>query len=104
MGRARTTPAPDASPDRLRFTFASCSNYQAGYFSAYRHIADENPDLVIFLGDCIYETTYPSAAADRIVRQHDGPTATDLPVIATATRSTGPILTCKPCMRARPAS
>jgi alkaline phosphatase D len=78
IGRAKTTPAPDASPDSLHFAFASCSNYQAGYFSAYRHMADEKPDLVIFLGDYIYETTYPAAAADRIVRQHDGPTATDL--------------------------
>jgi phosphodiesterase/alkaline phosphatase D-like protein len=38
----------------------------------------ENPDLVIFLGDYIYENTYPDAQADRIVRKHDGPTASDL--------------------------
>ena len=29
-----------------------------GYFSAYRHIAAEIPDLVIFLGDYIYECIY----------------------------------------------
>jgi alkaline phosphatase D len=78
IGRARTAPALDARLDRLRFAFASCSHYEMGYFSAYRHIADENPDLVIFLGDYIYEYTYPASAAGRIVRKHDGPTATDL--------------------------
>src|SRR5262249_32230603 len=78
IGRARTAPSPDAKLDRLRFAFASCSNYQVGYFSAYRHIAEESPDLVIFLGDYIYENTYTGSNADRIVRKHDGPTATDL--------------------------
>jgi alkaline phosphatase D len=78
VGRTRTAPAADASPDRLRFAFASCSNYQVGYFSAYRHIAEENPELVIFLGDYIYEYTYPSTTGDHVVRKHDGPTATDL--------------------------
>ena len=78
IGRARTVPAPDAAVDRLRFAFASCSNYQVGYFSAYRHMADENLDLVVFLGDYIYEYTYAGANTDRLVRKHDGPTATDL--------------------------
>jgi alkaline phosphatase D len=62
----------------MRLAFASCSNWEMGYFSAYRHMAEENPDLVIFLGDYISEVTYPDALADRIVRKHDGPTAIDL--------------------------
>jgi phosphodiesterase/alkaline phosphatase D-like protein len=34
----------------------SCSNWQAGYFSAYRHLADRDDlDLVLHLGDYIYE-------------------------------------------------
>jgi len=80
IGRARTTPSPADRLDRLRFAFASCSNWQLGYFSAYRHMVEEQPDLVIFLGDYIYESTIAatSAAAVRIVRPHDGPTATDL--------------------------
>jgi alkaline phosphatase D len=41
-------------------------------------MAAENPDLVVFLGDYIYEYTVPAAQADRSVRRHDGPTATDL--------------------------
>jgi alkaline phosphatase D len=78
IGRARTAPAFDASPSRLRFAFASCSNWQMGHFSAYRHMAAENPDLVLFLGDYIYEVTYPAGAGGRVMRPHDGPTAVDL--------------------------
>jgi alkaline phosphatase D len=78
IGRTRTAPAPDDANAALRFAFASCSHWEFGYFSAYRHMAEADLDLVIFLGDYIYEYTVPDAFADRIVRKHDGPTATDL--------------------------
>jgi alkaline phosphatase D len=55
IGRASTAPAPGSNLQRLRFGFVSCSNYELGYFSAYRHLADEDPDLVLYLGDYIYE-------------------------------------------------
>ncbi len=55
VGKAATLPAPGARVDNLRFAFVSCANYEIGYFSAYRHLADEQPDLVLFLGDYIYE-------------------------------------------------
>ena len=44
IGRSKTAPAPSAGPQQMRFAFASCSNWEAGYFSAYRHIAEENPE------------------------------------------------------------
>jgi len=78
IGLARTAPAPDAKLARMRFAFASCANWQHGYFSAYRHLGAENPDLVIFLGDYIYEETATGANADKVLRKHDGPTAVDL--------------------------
>jgi len=78
IGRSRTLPGPDEPTERLRFAFASCSHWELGYFSAYRHMAAENPDLVLFLGDYIYEYTVAAEHAARIVRRHDGPTATDL--------------------------
>jgi alkaline phosphatase D len=78
IGIARTAPAPDAKLASMRFAFASCSNWEAGYFSAYRHMAAENPDLVVFLGDYIYESTATGARAEGVVRKHDGPTAVDL--------------------------
>src|SRR3990170_3582016 len=58
IGRPRTAPAADAVNPRLRFAFASCQQYEQGYFSAYRHIAADAPDLVAFLGDYIYESTW----------------------------------------------
>ena len=58
-GRTRTFPAPDAVVQRLRLAYASCQNWQHGYFSAYRHMLAEDLDLVLFLGDYIYE--YPNS-------------------------------------------
>src|SRR5262249_30870528 len=72
-----TAPAPGTQLDRLRFAFASCSNWQVGYFSAYRHMAEENPDLILFLGVYIYEFSY-APGSERILRPHDGPAAADL--------------------------
>lgn len=60
-GRTRTVPAPDALVNRLRLAYASCQNWQHGYFSAYRHMLAENLDMVLFLGDYMYE--YPFNAA-----------------------------------------
>ena len=56
VGRTRTAPAANASPDQFRFAFVSCQNYETGYFTAYRRIAEEDLDLVVHLGDYIYET------------------------------------------------
>ena len=55
VGRTRTTPAPGEALDLFRFAAASCQNYQHGYFTAYRHMAAEDLDLVVHLGDYIYE-------------------------------------------------
>lgn len=64
-GRACTAPRPDA-PARLKLAFASCQQYEQGFFVAHRHLADEGVDLVAFLGDYIYESTWGS----RHVRKH----------------------------------
>jgi alkaline phosphatase D len=55
VGRAMTLPRAGRPADRLRLGFTSCANYERGYFSAYRHLADEQPDVVLMLGDYIYE-------------------------------------------------
>lgn len=54
VGRTKTAPAA-GSLAPLRFAFASCSMFEHGYFTAYRHLARENPDLIVHLGDYIYE-------------------------------------------------
>lgn len=68
-GRARTTPEPGADAERLRFAFASCQDWQDGHYSAHEHLAAEDVDLVVFLGDYIYEGG-PSSSSPR---SHDGP-------------------------------
>jgi alkaline phosphatase D len=57
-GRTRTAPAAGAAVGRLRFAFASCQQYEQGYYGAYRHIVADDPDFVAFLGDYIYESTW----------------------------------------------
>lgn len=55
VGRARTAPTRDASIDKLRFSFASCQHYETGYYYAYRDMIAEEQDLIVHLGDYIYE-------------------------------------------------
>ncbi|HCN75971.1 MAG TPA: alkaline phosphatase [Verrucomicrobiales bacterium] len=73
-GRSRTFPAADAIPERLRFAFASCQHYETGLYTAYEHMLAEAPDLVIHLGDYIYEY----AGIENRVRKHVGPEITTL--------------------------
>ena len=67
-GRARTAPAADASPKKLRFAFASCQHYETGLYTAYDHMLREDLDLVLHLGDYIYE----GAGRDKQIRKHVG--------------------------------
>lgn len=60
VGRTRTLPHPNAVVQKLRIAYASCQRWEHGYFSAYHHMCQENLDLVLFLGDYIYE--YAGAA------------------------------------------
>jgi alkaline phosphatase D len=55
-GRTRTAPDPKSTPDNLRFGVVSCANLQAGWFTAYRALA-QRTDLhaVLHLGDYLYE-------------------------------------------------
>jgi alkaline phosphatase D len=100
IGRATTLPAADATLDKLRVGYVSCSNYETGYFSAYRHLAAELPDVVLCLGDYIYE--YVDKVATHLVRQHSGGTEpVDLQAIAIVTRSIGSTRICSGCMPLR---
>jgi alkaline phosphatase D len=55
VGRTKTAPAVGTALSSMSFAFASCQNVPDGYFTAYRHMLDEDLDLVIHLGDYIYE-------------------------------------------------
>jgi alkaline phosphatase D len=76
-GRAVTAVAAGTPVERMRFGFVSCANYEQGYFSAYRHLADENPDMVLYLGDYLYEYVEQIRPTVRI--HSDGIEAATLP-------------------------
>ncbi|MEW6273062.1 MAG: alkaline phosphatase D family protein [Thermodesulfobacteriota bacterium] len=61
-GRTRTAPAPGSTPGRVRFAVVSCQGYQTGFYGAYRHLAAEDLDFVLFVGDYIYELESSVAA------------------------------------------
>ncbi|WP_079527048.1 alkaline phosphatase D family protein [Halobacillus hunanensis] len=74
VGKTKTIPAAGASVSSLTFAFASCQQYEHGYYTAYKHMAKENLDLVFHLGDYIYEygpNEYVSGTGN--VRDHNGP-------------------------------
>ena len=68
VGRTRTLPARGAPVGEFRFALVSCQDWQNGFYSAYRNLAREEVDLVIHLGDYIYE-----GGPQPGPRQHDGP-------------------------------
>ena len=69
-GRTRTAPAPDAAAP-LRVVLASCQRWDHGHWAAWRDAAERAPDLVLFVGDYIYEYGSPAG----VLRRHaDTPT------------------------------
>ncbi len=74
VGRTRTTPERHVMPERLKFAFTSCQHWESGFFNGYPHMQQDDHDLVIHLGDYIYEY----AGIDNRVRKHLGPEITSL--------------------------
>jgi phosphodiesterase/alkaline phosphatase D-like protein len=70
-GRTHTAPEP-GSLVPLTMCFASCAHYEQGWFTAYRRLAEEQPDLVVHLGDYQYEYAAGQTSSGR-VRDHVGP-------------------------------
>jgi alkaline phosphatase D len=73
VGRTRTAPAADA-PATLHAVAACCQRWDHGQWAAWRDVAERAPDLVMFLGDYIYEYASPEG----VVRAHEGPLARTL--------------------------
>ncbi len=59
----------NAVAPHLRFAFTSCQHYENGFYTAYEHMVAEQQDLILHLGDYIYEY---EGKEDR-VRKHHGP-------------------------------
>ncbi|MFB4166083.1 alkaline phosphatase [Alteribacillus sp. JSM 102045] len=74
VGKTKTLPKSGAHVSSLTFAFASCQQYEHGYYTAYKHMAKEDLDLVFHLGDYIYEygpDEYVASSGN--VRSHKGP-------------------------------
>lgn len=71
VGRVAPAPGANTQVDALRIATASCQHFENGFYAAHRDIAEWAPDLVLFLGDFIYEYAgVPVGGAT--VRSHDG--------------------------------
>lgn len=65
VGRTRTAPAPGAGVARLRLGLVSCASYAAGWFHAYRNLARRDVDIVVHVGDYLYENGRHAAGGPR---------------------------------------
>lgn len=71
VGRTRTAPRPDAHVTSLTFAAASCQAWWEGYYTAYEHMAAEDLDFVLHLGDYIYEYGFTRSSNVRDVALPD---------------------------------
>jgi alkaline phosphatase D len=55
IGRTQTAPGAGSVEGGVKFAVASCQHYEQGYYTAHRHMANEDLHFVLFLGDYIYE-------------------------------------------------
>ncbi|MEC3909348.1 alkaline phosphatase D family protein [Sphingobium sp. CR2-8] len=62
VGRAVTVPR---QADRLRLALTSCQHWEQARFGAYRDIVAAQPDLILQVGDYIYEQSYAGQAKVR---------------------------------------
>jgi alkaline phosphatase D len=68
VGRTRTLPPAGAALDRIRLGVVCCAHYATGYFNAYARLAERDVDLVVHLGDYIYEAEAKHGKGTRLHR------------------------------------
>lgn len=67
VGQFVTAPPLGQKIDRFRIALASCSHYEQGFYAAYREMAEDAPDVILHVGDYIYESSWGDP-----VRRHEG--------------------------------
>ena len=75
VGRTRTAAAPGDQLKALTLGVVTCQYFGTGHYGAYHHLLDEDVDLIVHLGDYIYET--PIGASDRPVLPNGVPVTLD---------------------------
>lgn len=68
VGHTRTAPAASHKDPALRLAVTCCHNYQQGLYTGYQHMVADSPDLVMHLGDYIYESGVERSGP----RRHNG--------------------------------
>lgn len=58
IGRTHTAPARGDNAARMRLAVASCQQFEHGYFTAYRHMLADELDVIVHVGDYIYEASW----------------------------------------------
>jgi alkaline phosphatase D len=71
VGRTKTAPALEAHPQTVSFAFVNCQNFTQGFYTVHAHLAREQVDFCVHLGDNIYEVghmglTYGHVREDNI--------------------------------------
>ncbi|MFE2051981.1 alkaline phosphatase D family protein [Streptomyces sp. NPDC059459] len=64
-GRTRTAPAESSATSSMKLAAVACQAYQDGYYTVYRHVAEDDVDVVLHLGDYLYEYAVNSAGGER---------------------------------------
>lgn len=64
-GRTRTAPAAGSKVSSLTLAAVSCQAYHDGYFTPYKHLAEDDVDVVFHLGDYLYEYAVNSVGGAR---------------------------------------
>ncbi len=70
VGRTKTAPALGARTRRTAFALTSCQQFTDGFYTAHRHMSEEDLDLVVQVGDYIYE----GVRNPNHLRPHEGTT------------------------------
>ena len=74
VGDTRTAPAEVDALSRLKLAACSCQMYEHGYYNAYRAMLEDDLDLIVHVGDYIYEGSW----GENPVRSHGTPEARTL--------------------------
>ncbi|MCS7083749.1 MAG: alkaline phosphatase D family protein, partial [Aquificaceae bacterium] len=69
VGKFKTLPQ---NPHSMKIAFVSCQNFEDGYYPAYYHIAMEDLNFVLHLGDVIYEAMYSPKIPQRAITLPSG--------------------------------
>lgn len=72
VGETKTLPAAGEAPE-INLAVVSCANYEAGYFNMYEAIAESEADIVVHLGDYIYESSTSNDVTTSLGREHEPP-------------------------------